>query len=167
MPVHLLVDQLRFTRREFARCMEGVSEDEACRRVQSLNSLSWMVGHLANQENWYWLLFAQGRLMFPDLNDLVGFRKPATTPSLTEMWSVWNSVTREADAYLDTLTQEAMTTCLEWKGKPWNENIGTLLMRNIYHYWFHTGQALAVRKILGHTNLPEFVGDMTSAVFHD
>ncbi len=165
MSVPLLVTQLRFARSEFVRCLNGVGEDDGCQRVHSLNSLSWMVGHLANQENWYWLLFAQGRQMFPELNDLVGFRRPASTPALSEMWSVWNSVTRAADAYLDTLTPEVLTTHFEWKGKKWDESVGTMLMRNIYHYWFHTGQALAVRKLLGHTNLPEFVGNMTAAAY--
>jgi hypothetical protein len=50
-------------------------------------------------------------------------------------------------------------------GKPVDENIGTLLMRNIYHYWYHTGEASAVRQMLGHTRLPEFVGDMSTAAY--
>jgi hypothetical protein len=40
-----------------------------------------------------------------------------------------------------------------------------MLMRNIYHYWFHTGEAHAIRQILGHTQLPDFVGDMTVAMY--
>ena len=38
--------------------------------------------------------------------------------------------------------------------------MGTLLLRNTYHYWFHSGEASAVRQMLGHANLPDFVGDM-------
>jgi hypothetical protein len=38
-------------------------------------------------------------------------------------------------------------------------------MRNIYHYWFHTGEAHAVRQMLGHTDLPQFVGGMESAAY--
>ena len=34
---------------------------------------------------------------------------------------------------------------------------------NIYHHWFHTGQAHAIRQMLGHTGMPEFVGDMAGA----
>jgi hypothetical protein len=82
------------------------------------------------------------------------------------MRHVWETVTRAADPYLDTLTPEIMTTCFEWQGNPLPENIGTLLMRNIYHYWFHIGQALVVRKLLGHSNLPEFVGDMSGVAYH-
>ena len=165
MTIHPLVTQLRFARSEFVRCLDGVSEEDGRRHVQSLNCLSWMVGHLANQENRYWVMLAQGKRLFPELNERVGFRKPASTPALQEMWSVWTSVTQGADAYLDTLVPEVLTNHFEWNGKNWDENIGTLLMRNIYHYWFHTGQALAVRKLLGHTSLPEFVGDMSTAAY--
>jgi hypothetical protein len=30
----------------------------------------------------------------------------------------------------------------------------------MYHYWFHIGEILAIRQILGHPRLPEFVGDL-------
>jgi hypothetical protein len=43
--------------------------------------------------------------------------------------------------------------------------VGTLLLRNIYHYWFHLGEAHAIRQLLGHTDLPEFVGDMTNVYY--
>jgi hypothetical protein len=35
-----------------------------------------------------------------------------------------------------------------------------MLLRMIGHYWFHTGEAHAVRQLLGHPNLPDFVGDI-------
>lgn len=166
MSTQLLVQQLRFARSEFARCMDGVSEDDARRHVQALNCLSWIVGHLANQENRHWVLVAQGKTIFPDLNELTGFRKPQSTPFLQEMWATWKTVTQAADGYLDSLKPEDLTAHLEWKGRALDESVGTMLMRNIYHYWFHIGQATAVRKLLGHTNLPEFVGDMSAAAYH-
>jgi len=39
-------------------------------------------------------------------------------------------------------------------------------MRNIYHYWYHTGEASAVRQMLGHAKVPEFVGDLSVAPYH-
>ncbi len=101
----------------------------------------------------------------PGLYDLVGYGKPASTPALAEMWDVWEKVTAAADVYLDTLTPESMQTYLLRDGKPADESVGTLLMRNIYHYWYHTGEAAAVRQMLGHTNLPEFVGDFNQAAY--
>jgi hypothetical protein len=41
-------------------------------------------------------------------------------------------------------------------------SIGTFLRRTTYHYWYHLGEALAVRQMLGHRDLPDFVGDIDS-----
>ncbi len=165
MQPHLLVAQLRFSRSEFVRGLEGVSEKDAARRLMPMNCISWMVGHLANQEHRYWVILAQQKNVVSDLNDLVGYGKPASTPSLGEMWAAWRMVTAAADEYLDTLTPEILQRYLLRGGKPVDESVGTLLMRNIYHYWYHTGEAAAVRQMLGHTNLPEFVGDIHVAAY--
>jgi uncharacterized damage-inducible protein DinB len=165
MQPHLLVAQLRFSRSEFARGLAGVSEEDATRRLMPMNCISWMVGHLANQEQRYWVMLAQQKNVAPDLNGLVGYGKPASTPALGEMWAAWRMVTAAADAYLDTLTPEIMQTYLLRDGKPVDETVGSLLMRNIYHYWYHTGEAAAIRQMLGHTNLPEFVGDINVAPY--
>ena len=162
---HPLVDQLRFARRELIRCFEGVSQEDAIRRLEPMNSLGWIVGHLANQESTYWLLLAQGKTIIPDLHKLVGTGRPASTPPLDEMWSAWSKITSAADEYLETLTPEILTDHFEWKGKPRPESIGTLLLRNIYHYWYHIGEASAIRQMMGHQNLPEFIGDMSEAAY--
>ena len=165
MPPHLLVAQLRFARSEFARGLEGVSEADARRRLLPMNCISWMVGHLANQEHRYWVITAQQKDIAPGLVDLVGYGKPASTPPLEEMWAIWRKVTAAADEFLDTLTPEIMQLFMTRNGKPVDESTGTLLMRNIYHYWYHTGEAAAVRQMLGHTNLPEFVGDINTVAY--
>jgi hypothetical protein len=162
---HLLVVQLRFTRRQFLACLEPVPESDARRRIGSMNCLSWIVGHLANQEHRYWVQAAQGRNLAPELNELVGYGKPASTPDLAEMWAVWHTVTQAADVYLDTLTPALLQTHFEWEGQPVPESVGTMLLRNIYHYWFHTGEARTIREMLGHSDLPEYVGDMSQAPY--
>jgi hypothetical protein len=81
------------------------------------------------------------------------------------MWATWQSVTQAADVYLDMLTTDTLQTFFEIDGKPVGESVGTLLLRNIYHYWFHTGEAHAVRQGLGHADLPQFVGDMSQALY--
>ncbi|MBN1219087.1 MAG: DinB family protein [Anaerolineae bacterium] len=157
---HPLVTQLRFARGELQRALEGLTDEEARRRLKPMNCISWMIGHLANQENRYWVLAAQGKTLFPELHELVGFGKPASTPPLDEMWEIWRTVTAAADVYLDTVTPEILQTRFEWQGKPHPESVGTLLQRALYHYWYHIGEAMAVRQMLGHANLPEFVGDI-------
>jgi uncharacterized damage-inducible protein DinB len=165
MAVHPLVAQLRFTRSEFVRCLQGLSAEDGLRRVMPMNSISWIIGHMANQEHRYWVIWPQGLNLAPDLQELVGSGRPASTPPLEEMWAAWRTVTQAADPYLDSLTISQMQEHLVNQGKPVVENIGTLLHRNIYHYWFHTGEAHAIRQTLGHTNLPQFVGNMASSPF--
>jgi uncharacterized damage-inducible protein DinB len=165
MTPHPLVTQLRFARAEFARCLEGLSEEDGRMRLGPMNSISWMVGHLANQEHFYWVVVAQGQFIAPGLNDLVGTGKPASTPPLDEMWAIWREVTAAADLFLDSLTTPQLTEHMPWRDKPMRESTGTMLLRNIYHYWFHTGEAHAARQQLGHTELAQFVGGMETAVY--
>ena len=52
---HPVVDQLRFTRSEWLRGLEGVSEEDAKKHFGPMNCISWTVGHLAWHEQRYWL----------------------------------------------------------------------------------------------------------------
>jgi hypothetical protein len=126
-----------------------------------MNCISWIVGHLASQEHFLWVLLAQGQNIAPDLYRLVGFGQPASTPDLDEMWELWENITRTADAYLDTVTPEMLSTQLARQGEGTGEDVGISLLRNIYHYWFHIGEAHAIRQELGHSDLPQFVGDLS------
>lgn len=156
-----LVTQLRFTRKEFTRCMQGVSNADAVKRLEPMNCMSWIVGHLASQEQYLWLQRAKGRTIVPDLYKQVGFQQPASTPPWDEMQSYWHEITTEADRFLDTLTEDMLEKQLVLEDEVISEDIGTSLLRNIYHYWFHLGEAHAIRQMLGHTELPVYVGDMS------
>ncbi len=131
---HPLVIQLRFARSEFVRCLSGVSEADGVRRLEPMNCISWNVGHLAHQEQRYWVLLAQGRVLYPELAKLVGWGCPATTPSLAQMWETWRAITVAADEYLDTVTQETVVTYLEDEDGPVRENVGTMVLRKMYQY---------------------------------
>jgi hypothetical protein len=52
---HPLVTQLRFTRSEWIRGLKAVTAEEAARRFGPINPIAWMIGHLAWQEQLYWL----------------------------------------------------------------------------------------------------------------
>jgi hypothetical protein len=157
---HPLVTQLRFARSEFVRGFEGVAPEDAVRRIEPMNTLSWTVGHLANQEQFLWVIMPQGRIVAPGLYEQVGTGQPPSAPGWEEMWDAWRAITAAADEYLDTLTPETLSVHLEYDGKPWREDVGTTLLRNTYHYWFHLGEAYALREMLGHTGLPGYVGWM-------
>lgn len=157
---HPLVDQLRFTRSEFQRALSGVTDEEARRRFLPMNSIGWIVGHLAAQEQYCWLILAQGKLVAPALA-AYGYGQPASTPPLAEMWQAWQTVTQAADPYLDSLTTEMLLAGLSSApDNPIHESVGTLLRRVTYHYWYHLGESQAIRQLLGHTGLPTFVGDL-------
>src|SRR5262245_23403080 len=104
--IHPQVAQLRFARSEWRRALAGVSADDAARRLGPMNCMSWIVGHLAWQEHRYWLFRAQGKIVAPQLDALVGYGAPASTPPLDEMWAAWHTVTGAADPFLDSLTTE-------------------------------------------------------------
>ncbi len=164
MPVPL-VNQLMFARSEFARSLDGVSATDAVSRLEPFNCLSWILGHLASQEQTYWVLIAQGKSLYPDLHRIVGTGSPASTPPFEEMWTTWREVTAAANTFLQALTLADLTRHMEWKGQPRPESIGTMLERNLYHYWIHLGEILTIRSAMGHQNIPNFIGDMTAAAY--
>lgn len=157
---HPLVDQFRFTRSEWRRGLEGVSESDATRHFGPMNCISWTVGHLAWHEHRYWLECAQGKTLFPKLNEMYAYGAPMSTPPLNEMLDIWIKVTEAANPYLESLTTDALLLELLRDGKPIGQSVGSALRRVTYHYWYHNGEIQAIRQMLGHTNLPEYVGDI-------
>ncbi len=162
---HPLVTQLRFTRSELLRGLGGLSAEEAQKRFLPMNCISWMVGHLADQEHRFWLGLAQDKNIAPGLNDLVGYRKPASTPPLVEMLETWHKVTAATDEYLDKITEKDLSEHYSWKEKKLEEDIGKMMLRVIFHYWYHIGEIQAVRQHLGHSDLPVYVGDMSDVEY--
>ena len=157
---HPLVLQLRFTRSEFKRAIARISEADSRKRVMPMNSISWTVGHLAWQEQRYFIYFPAGTLLVPELQQKYAFGTPPSTPPLKEMMSAWRKVTKAADKWLDTLTTKKLSQTVEHDGKTTTRMYGNLLQRVIYHYWYHLGENMAVRKILGHKGIGYFVGNI-------
>jgi uncharacterized damage-inducible protein DinB len=157
---HPLVLQLRFTRSEFKRAASKLSEADARRRVMPMNSISWTVGHLAWQEQRYFIYFPTGEMLIPEFQEKYAFGAPHSTPPLDEMMSAWRKITKAADKWLDELTTRKLRQMVTVNGKETTLMYGNLLQRVIYHYWYHTGENMAVRKILGHTGIGYFVGNI-------
>lgn len=157
---HPLVLQLRFTRSEFLRGIKGVTEEEALKRFLPMNCISWNVGHLAWQEQRYFLGFGQDLKLFPEIENNFAYGAPASTPSLKEMLAAWKEITVTADPWLDTLTSKKLEANVISNGKEIQRTYGNLIQRTIYHYWYHLGENMAIRQNLGHTKLPQFVGSI-------
>ena len=158
--VHPLVLQLRFARSEFRRGLAGLTDEEARRRFAPMNCISWTIGHLAWQEQRYWLGLAQGRTLLPEVSEMFASGGPSSTPGLAEMWEAWEMITGAADLWLEGITPQKLEELVVLEGKPSRFLFGSLLLRMIYHYWFHLGECMAVRQMLGHGDLPQFVGDI-------
>lgn len=158
--IHPLAEQIGFTRAEWLRGLEGVSDEDAARHFGPMNCISWIVGHLAWQEQRYFLARAQGKLPFPELNDRYAYGAPMSTPALSDTLRFWHQVTQASQPYLDTLTTQALEQELPLDGKPVGQSIGSAMRRMTYHYWYHIGEIQAIRQMLGHTGLPEYVGDI-------
>lgn len=157
---HPLVTQLRFTRSEFQRALEGLSEEDARKRFLPMNCISWNVGHLAWQEQRYFLQFSQNKILIPRLNEEFRFGAPASTPSLAEMQNAWQTITRAADEWLNAVTTEKLLEIYHHPSGNWSTRYGNLLQRVIYHYWYHTGENMAIRQSLQHQGLQDFVGNL-------
>lgn len=160
--IHPLIDQLRFTRREFLRGVKGITDEDARKRLLPMNCISWNVGHLAWQEQRYFLHFGQGKMPFPEIDEQFAYGAPPSTPPLKEILAAWKAITSAADPWLDTLTPRKLQAHPVVNGKPIARINGNLIQRTIYHYWYHTGENLAIRQQLGHKRLPQFVGNIDS-----
>ena len=159
---HPLVSQLRFTRSEFLRAVKGISDEDARKRLVPMNCISWNIGHLAWQEQRYFLHFGQGKMLFPDINESFAYGAPASTPALEEVLAAWKAITKAADPWLNKLTPSKLQEHVISNGKQIDRIYGNLLQRVIYHYWYHIGENLAIRQQLGHSRLPQFVGAIDS-----
>jgi len=157
---HPRFDQFRFTRAEWLRGLADISDEDGQRHFGPLNCIAWTVGHLAWHEQRYWLELAQGQLPYPQLNEIFAYGAPMSTPLLSEMLAIWHTVTRLVDPYLDTLTTQDLQSELLRNGKPVGQTVGSALQRVTYHYWYHIGEIQAIRQMLGHPNLAEYVGEI-------
>lgn len=157
---HPLVEQLRFTRSELMSAVRGISEEDAQRRLMPMNAIGWNVGHLAWQEQRYFVTFAQGETPLPEIAEEFAVGAPGTTPELALVLAAWREITKRADTWLDTVAADTLTQHVMHRGRPTARMYGNLLQRVIYHYWYHTGETMAIRQMLGHERLPQFVGDI-------
>ena len=97
---------------------------------------------------------------FPQLHELVGHGMPMSTPSFRGMFEAWHAVTKATDPFLDSLTTETLQNDLPVDGKPSGQTIGSAIRRVTYHYWYHIGEIQAIRQMLDHSDLPQYVGDI-------
>jgi len=154
--MHTLVDLQHLTRQEFLRGLRGVTDQDARKRVGPMNCISWTVGHMAWQEHQCFVAGPRGEELGADHKPFAT-GSPHSDPPFEEAMALWRATCDAADEWLHSATEDSM---LEVLPAPilvrFGENAGTLLVRNIFHYWSHIGEISAIRQMLGH-RAPQFV----------
>lgn len=162
---HVLVEQLRFTRNHWLRGLTDVTAEEALQRHGRVNSIGWMIGHLASHEQYLW--FMQGQQQEGPAPEVYtcAYGQPASTPPLDGMLDAWRRITGASDPWLDTLTAAQMEEYLPGDERQ-VENAGSAMLHLIYHYWYHLGEVMSARQLLAGDSqqaLPEFPGPLIGA----
>jgi uncharacterized damage-inducible protein DinB len=154
--VHLLVEMQHLTRAEFLRGLEGLSDEDARRRIEPMNCISWIIGHMACQEHAYFAAWPQGEEVAPEYRPFA-YGSPASQPPLEEVMALWRAASEGADRCLHAADEEGLRQPIVAPDpRVERENLGTRITRNIFHYWSHIGEISAIRQMLGH-RAPEFV----------
>ena len=159
MAAHPVVEQLRFTRSEWLRALDGVSPKDARVHHGQMNSIGWIVGHLAWQEQRYLLQRSQKLMPRKDIQTRFTTGGKMSTPELAETLAAWREITTAADPFLDKLTTSRLVRDLPMPtGRRSGQTLGSAIRRMTYHYWFHIGEILAIRQMIGAKRLPQYVG---------
>jgi len=152
--MHTLVQLQQLTRKEFERGLLGLTDEDARKQIKPMNCISWIIGHLANQQHAFFVAWPQGKEIDPRYKAF-GFGSPASQPPLDEVMALWQTSCNEADVWLHAITEDSLQEKSALTSSE-GENGGTLLVRNIFHTWCHIGEISSIRQILGHRP-PQFV----------
>jgi DinB family protein len=157
-----IVEQLRFTRSEWLRALDGVSARDAKRHFGTMNSIGWIVGHMTWQEQRYLLWRPQKVMLRKDIQTRFTTGGKMSTPELAETLAAWREITDASEPFLDALTMARLRRDLPLpSGKKSGQTQGDAIRRMTYHYWFHIGEILAIRQMLkAKKKLPEYVGSL-------
>ena len=155
---HQLALELQFARQKWFEGHADLTDEDARKRLGHANSMGWMIGHLAWFEQLAWVEGCQEKTVSAYVQRF-NWSTPASTPPLKKVLSEWHLVTAAADEFLNEMQEKDLATMLYRRQRPL-ENVGTMLRRQIWHYWYHLGEMQAIRQMLGHTNLPAYIGQM-------
>ena len=152
--MHTLAQMLKLTRTEFERNLAGLTDEDARKRIEPMNCISWIIAHVACQHRMFFVDWPAGRQTDTRYTPY-NYGSPASQPPLDEVMTLWRDACKDSDAFLQAATSEI----LQDKGaltSPENESWGTLITRCIFHTWCHLGEISSIRQILGHRP-PQFV----------
>ena len=141
--MHTLVQMLYLSRKEFERNLVGLTDEDARKCIEPMNCISWIIAHVAWQHQAYFVDWPAGRQTDPRYTPY-GYGVPPSQPSLEEAMTLWRDACEASGAWLEAATGESLQAegdLTSPKGESW----GTLLVRCIFHTWFHLGEINAIR----------------------
>jgi hypothetical protein len=154
---------LYLTRQEFERNLAGLSDADARKRFEPMNCISWIVAHVACQHQAYFVDWPNNRIVDSRFQPY-GYGAPPYQPPLEEALSLWKDTSNASGSWLQAATKASLQEKCE-NPLAGGESWGTLLVRCIFHTWFHMGEINSIRQMLGH-KAPQFV-DMHNWVYDD
>ena len=152
--MHTLVQMYYLTRKEFERNLQGLTDEDARKRIEPMNCISWIIAHVAHQQHTFFVDWPQGKESDPQYRPY-GTDVPASQPSLAEAMTLWRDACDEADVWLRAATKDSLQLRTPLPSLE-VENGGTLIVRSMFHTWCHLGEISSIRQMLGHRP-PEFV----------
>ena len=124
MPV--VTDMLRLTCKEFDRNLAGLNDDDARKRIEPMNCISWIIAHVANQHHTFFVAWQQEKAAETRFLPY-GYGSPASQSHLEEALSLWHDATGDTEVWLKSVTNEKLKE-LPATSSPESENNGALMV---------------------------------------
>jgi len=101
--MHTMVQMLNLTRKEFERNLVGLTDEDARKRIEPMNCISWIIAHVACQHRAFFVDWPAGRKT--DSRYLpYGHGAPPSEPPLDEAMGLWQDACKESEAWLQAAT---------------------------------------------------------------
>ena len=140
---------------ELERVAEALPAPGRGRAIGRLNAGSWIVAHLAKQQDDYWNVGVQG--LDPDvwlLEQRVGFGDEPSVPDFAEAVAAFGRVRARAIPYLRARRgADIDTVVLQRPSSGGEQTAGELLSRSIGHCFAHTGELASIASLVGAPDL--------------
>jgi hypothetical protein len=153
MPTPLLIVRLLLdAREEFRRVSEAVPNPGRGGAIGRLNAGSFIVAHIASQDDRVWNAGAQGLAGDAWLSDAnAGHGAPRSTPDYVEALAALDRTFARSAPFLEALTETELDQPLS-SDVP-GRTIGAQLARSIGHTWAHAGELSALASLVGAPDL--------------
>jgi hypothetical protein len=152
----LITRILLAARTDLLRAVDDLDDTHGALRLGGLNEAAWMVAHLAEQEQRYWLSAFREPPLAPEL---AAYRRgrPDEVMPLSRAIDTWLAVASVTEPLLLGLKETELARPAPDPSVGPSEHVGVMCLRVFGHYYLHIGQLTAVRRWVG-LPVPAFVG---------